>query len=145
MAEIRDLIFDDLETVLDALDGMTYEGIGDILPDITRMPQVSIIPVIEVTTRSGTEPEIYEEILTVKIRTLVDESHQNAGKELGRYLGDIHRAVMADPHRNNLADRTRKTGTDWLFLAPDRPQAGADLVFDIGYFTAAKDPASQVI
>lgn len=143
MAEIRDLIFDDLETVLNAVEEITYEGIGDILPDTKRMPQVALIPFTETTEDDGTEPGINIETMTVKIRTLVDQSHQSAGKELGRYLGNIHRAVMADRRRSTLAFYTKKLGTDWLFLAPDHPQAGADLIFEIGYQTAAKNPALQ--
>jgi hypothetical protein len=145
MADVRERILDDMETILLATDGINYQGIGDILPDPKRMPQVAIIPMLETTEPSGTDPEIHFETLQVRIRTLVDQAHESAGKELERILGVVQRALLADPRRGGLASATRKTGTNWLFLDPEHPQAGADLLLSIDYYSAAKNPAQQIV
>ena len=135
---IQDRILDDLEETLAAVESLVTVAQGTFELYKVQRPAVGVIPDEETTEN---EPDdIYIERLRVAIRVVVDEGAERSRKALGQIIGDVHKAVLADPKRGGLASDTVKVGIKWLFLDEHYPRAGADVNFLITYTTEEKDP-----
>jgi hypothetical protein len=142
MAEtIQDLILDNIEETLAAVESIVTVSQGTFeLLKVTR-PAVGVIPYEENTENMTHGPDdTYLEKLYVAVRVAVDEGAERPRKALGQIIGDVHQAMLVDPQRGGYAADTVKTGIKWGFLDEHYPRAGADVNFLITYATEEKDP-----
>lgn len=136
---IQNKILDDMEETLQAVDALAQVASGTFELYKVKRPAAGVIPDEETTEN---EPDdIYLERLRVAVRVVVDEGAESARKTLGQIIGEVHKAVLADPKRGGYALDTVKVGIKWLFLDEHFPRAGADVNFLIEYSTEEKDPS----
>lgn len=135
---IQDLILDDIEETLSTVESLVTVAQGTYELYKVSRPAVGVIPDEETTEN---EPDdIYVERLRVACRIVVEEGAERSRKALGQIIGDVHKALLADPKRGGLAADTVKVGIKWLFLDEHYARAGADVNFLITYSTEEKDP-----
>lgn len=140
----RKKIIQHLEQTLKDCQELRAVGVGLWMPSDQDKPTAAVLPVRE---RKIEEPDgLLWMRFTVAVRVIVDRTHQDAGYELEDLLGVVEDAIVADPKRGGLADDTRlvedpEIATNWLFLAQDYPEAGADLLFDVRYQRQENDPS----
>ena len=139
---IRKLILMDVEAALTAL----APSVANVVVgrpehfNFTR-PIAGVIPSNEDTELLPEASEL--NVLDFLVRVLVDEESQIALYQLEDVLSEVEVAVKTDPSRGGRAEHTKKTGVKYLYVDPELPRAGADLMFSTRYATEETDPTHQ--
>jgi hypothetical protein len=137
---IRKRIFQNLEQTLLGVNDIREVLFGTFEPDHEKLPVCGIIPADDPRDELNA-PRVDFRHLHVAIRTIVDQTHQNAGWEYEDLEGIIRVALLADKMRGGLAQDTRVLGTKYLYNDAQFPQAGGELLLEIDYKTAENDPS----
>jgi len=143
VASIRRRILENLLTTVQSATGVVASGLGHPHPNLATFerPYAAVMPQSE--SLNPATDELEEATLTVLIRVLVDETHQEAGLQLEDVLEQVERVITADRTRAGLAENTIVTGTRWPGIDAEEPHAGADLDLSIAYNRLRKDPANS--
>lgn len=145
---IRELIMQDIKTTLDGV--TTGNGYDNTLQTVERFnasqqsrvnsPWAHIVP--EDEEKQDGRVGYYECFFRVAVVLGMHEDETGTVKDtkLLSLLADVEKALMADPHRNNLADDTRLTGNEFFEVTDDIPIIGVVLFLEVKYLHKRTDP-----
>lgn len=146
---LREGILANLLTVLASI--TTANGYATTLGTITRgmlapletsvLPTASLLPVSDEPIYG---PQTLRRQLTITIRVWVDVALANTGPALEALIADVEQALVVDVRRAGLAEDTRETGVQYLYLQSVETLAGVDVSFQVDYKTDLTTPRSGV-
>lgn len=133
-------ILQNLVNTLGTIESLNSEVLlGTFLPVKRDLPTIGVIPDEDVP-ELVTHDALTECQLRAMVRVVVDRDFQDAQWKLLDLLAEVEAAIMVDPRRGNLAMKTERQRTKFLYLDHDFPEAGADLELLVTYHRHEADP-----
>ena len=143
MASIRELILQDIQSVLETIN--TSNGYNTTVRRVERARitpfQRNLLPAIFIYEESDelVEEKSYcnDRRMTIAVECWLN-SHHNLSQEVNEFYADVQKAIMADRTRGGYAIDTKHTIAK--FFIEDENLGGVEVIFEILYRQLPNDP-----